>query len=159
MKRGVFLASSGALAAVALGLPAVAAQQHYAVTHSDSDWQRILGPDRYAILRQNGTEPAYSSPLLKEMRSGIYSCAGCGLANFSSRTKYDSGEGWPSFWNVLPNAVLKSADYELVEERTEVHCRRCGSHLGHLFDDGPPPTNLRYCIDGLALTFKPGRSI
>lgn len=131
----------------------VLAAEAYEVTHSDAQWRELLGPQRYEILRQGGTEPAFSSPLLNEKRSGIYRCAGCELALFSSRVKYDSGDGWPSFWDVLPNATRTQKDYALIEERTEVHCRRCGGHLGHIFDDGPPPTHLRYCIDGLALRF------
>ncbi|MHB8148499.1 MAG: peptide-methionine (R)-S-oxide reductase MsrB, partial [Vulcanimicrobiaceae bacterium] len=132
------------------------ANAEYAVTHTDAQWKAMLGPDRYYILRQNGTEPAYSSPLIGEKRPGLYHCAGCELAVFTSKTKYDSGDGWPSFWNVLPGTTRTRADHQLVEERTEVHCRRCGSHLGHIFEDGPPPTHLRYCIDGLALRFVPG---
>jgi peptide-methionine (R)-S-oxide reductase len=115
----------------------------------------MLGPDRYYILRQNGTEAPDSSPLLKEHRAGTYRCAGCALPLFSSKTKYDSGDGWPSFYRPLPNALLTRADYEIIEPRTEVHCRQCGGHLGHVFNDGPPPTGLRYCIDGLALAFVP----
>ena len=140
----------------ALPLAARATGVSYPVTHSDADWKRILGDDRYYILRQGGTEPAFSSPLIAEKRPGVYHCAGCNLALFTSKTKYDSGDGWPSFWNVLPGTTLTKSDYDLPgEERTEVHCRRCGGHLGHIFDDGPPPTNLRYCIDGLALRFIP----
>ncbi|HLI95596.1 MAG TPA: peptide-methionine (R)-S-oxide reductase MsrB [Candidatus Baltobacteraceae bacterium] len=127
----------------------------YAVTHTDAEWHKILGPDRYAILRQNGTETPNSSPLLSEHRAGTYRCAGCSLPLFSSKTKYDSGDGWPSFYRPLPNAILTRADYDIGVPRTEVHCRQCGGHLGHVFDDGPPPTGLRYCIDGLALTFVP----
>ena len=137
-------------------LTLIAAAVVFPVHHSDADWMKILGPDRYAILRENGTEPAFSSPLNDEHRAGIYYCAGCDLALFSSTKKYDSGDGWPSFWDVMPHATLTKNDYDLPgEERTEVHCARCGGHLGHIFDDGPPPTHLRYCIDGLALRFIP----
>ena len=125
----------------------------YEVTHTDAEWRKLLTPAQYNILRQAGTEPPFSSPLLNEARPGTYECAGCELPVFSSKTKYDSGEGWPSFWAPLPNAVLTQTDNSFGMQRTEVHCRRCGSHLGHLFHDGPPPTGLRYCIDGLALIF------
>jgi peptide-methionine (R)-S-oxide reductase len=153
MNRATFVASlAGAAAAFAITRRSRAAEQ-YEVTHTDAEWRELLGEDRFLIMRRGGTEPPFTSPLNKESRRGTYHCAGCDLALFSSATKYDAGEGWPSFWNVLPNAVKTQADYALVEKRTEVHCRRCGSHLGHIFDDGPPPTHLRYCIDGLALRF------
>jgi peptide-methionine (R)-S-oxide reductase len=156
MKRETFLASFAATAvlAAACARPGVASGQ-YAVTHTNSEWLKILGPDRYNILREAGTEPPNSSPLIGETRPGIYRCAGCSLALFSSKNKYDSGDGWPSFWTVLPNATRTQSDFSFAMERTEVHCRRCGGHLGHIFDDGPAPTHLRYCIDGLALRFVP----
>jgi peptide-methionine (R)-S-oxide reductase len=157
MRRLAFLGGLVGACVVAATLRGRASQQ-YAVTHDDATWLRLLGPDRFDILRHNGTEPPFSSPLIGEQRAGTYFCYGCGLALFSSKVKYDSGDGWPSFWTVLPNATLTRSDYELIEERTEVHCRRCGGHLGHIFDDGPPPTHLRYCIDGLALRFVPGRT-
>jgi peptide-methionine (R)-S-oxide reductase len=155
MKRSAFVTAS-ALTLAALATRRLSAQPQYEVTHTDAQWRALLGPERYEILREGGTEPAFSSPLIGEAHPGIYQCAGCNLALFSSKTKYDSGDGWPSFWDVLRNATRTQSDYALVEERTEVHCRRCGGHLGHIFDDGPPPTHLRYCIDGLALRFVPG---
>jgi peptide-methionine (R)-S-oxide reductase len=125
----------------------------YEVVHSDAEWLALLGPQRYAVLRQQATEPAFSSPLDHEHRAGIFSCAGCALPLFASATKFDSGTGWPSFWKPLPNAVGETRDTSLGIARTEIHCRRCGGHLGHVFDDGPRPTGLRYCMNGLALTF------
>jgi len=123
---------------------------------TDAQWKARLTPVQFDILRRQGTEAPFSSPLDHEKRAGTYSCAGCDLALYSSKTKYDSGTGWPSFWKPLPNAVATAKDDSLPgEERNEVHCRRCSGHLGHVFDDGPPPTGLRYCMDGVALKFKP----
>ena len=153
MQRTQFLFALGALAAIPI---AARAGETYEVHHTDAEWRALLGDDRFYILRQNGTEPAFSSPLIKETRRGTYHCAGCDNPLFASSAKYESGDGWPSFTAVLPNAVRHRADFELIEERTEIHCRRCGGHLGHLFDDGPPPTHNRYCIDGLALRFALG---
>ena len=107
------------------------------------------------ILREGGTEPPYTSPLLKEHRRGTFVCAGCALPLYSSTTQFESGTGWPSFWQPLPRAVAESRDSTLGIVRREIHCRRCGGHLGHVFDDGPKPTGLRYCMDGLALAFRP----
>jgi peptide-methionine (R)-S-oxide reductase len=148
MTRRELLAAS---ALVLIGHPAAA----YEVTHTDAEWRSILTPEQYYVLRQQGTEAPFTSPLLNEHRNGIFACAGCALPLFSSKTKFDSGTGWPSFYAPLPNAVLTSDDNSLGMERTEVHCRRCGSHLGHVFPDGPPPTGLRYCINGVALNFIP----
>lgn len=145
----------GALAAVTLGRrPGIAATDK--VTHTDAEWRRLLPPESYQVLRHAATEPAFSSPLDEEKRSGVYSCLGCNLPLFSSKTKYDSGTGWPSFWAPLVNVVETKKDYDLVIPRTEVHCRRCEGHLGHVFDDGPKPTGLRYCMNGVALRFKTG---
>jgi peptide-methionine (R)-S-oxide reductase len=159
MNRRLILALLGTTAVTATLLrrpqAAQAADQTFEVTHTDAEWQKLLTPAQYQILRQQGTEPPFSSPLLNEHRKGTFNCAGCALPLYSSATKFDSGTGWPSFWQPLPNAVLTSDDSSLGMDRTEVHCRRCGGHLGHMFPDGPPPTGLRYCMDGVALTFTP----
>jgi peptide-methionine (R)-S-oxide reductase len=146
------------VAAAALGsawrTAASGAAATFEVTHSDADWRKLLTPDQYAVLRQAATERPFSSPLDHESRRGTFACAGCDLALFSSTTKFDSRTGWPSFWAPLDKAVGTTRDFTLGMLRTAVHCRRCGSHLGHVFDDGPRPTGLRYCMNGLALTFK-----
>jgi peptide-methionine (R)-S-oxide reductase len=149
------LAAVGTMIALApgVGSPAIAAS--FEVRHSPAEWRRRLGPRRYQILREAGTERAFSSPLLEEKRNGVFACAGCGLPLFSSAAKYDSGTGWPSFWKALPDAVAYKRDLSLGMVRTEEHCRRCGGHLGHVFDDGPPPTGKRHCINGLSLKFLP----
>lgn len=149
------LAVSLFLGGLSIGAPASASSMHFDVTHRPAEWRRLLGPDRYAILREAGTEHPWSSPLLKEHRRGTFVCAGCALPLFSSATKFESGTGWPSFYRPLPDAVVTRPDHSLIIERTEVLCRRCGGHLGHVFHDGPPPTGLRYCMNGLALTFRP----
>jgi peptide-methionine (R)-S-oxide reductase len=125
----------------------------FAVTHTDAEWRKLLTPQQYEVLRQQGTEHPFTSPLPGEHRKGTFACAGCDLALYSSDTKLDSGTGWPSFWNPLNGAVGTSVDTSLSGVRTEVHCGRCGGHLGHVFNDGPQPTGLRYCMDGVAMTF------
>jgi peptide-methionine (R)-S-oxide reductase len=125
------------------------------VSHSDEEWRSLLTPPQYQVLRRSGTESPWSSPLLDEHRAGTFHCAGCDLAVFSSATKFESGTGWPSFWAPIQNAVATSVDSGIFGERTEVHCARCGGHLGHVFEDGPAPTGLRYCMNGVALTFAP----
>jgi peptide-methionine (R)-S-oxide reductase len=133
---------------------AAQADEMFEVTHSDSEWHSILSDEQYQILREEGTERAYTSPLNNEHRVGTFACAGCDLALFSSATKFDSRTGWPSFWAPLEHAVAVRQDRSFGMSREEVHCRRCGGHLGHFFDDGPKPTGLRYCMNGLSMTFK-----
>jgi len=127
----------------------------FEVVKTDDEWRRLLKPEAYRVLRHEGTERPYSSPLNGEKRAGTFACAGCDLPLFSSETKFESGTGWPSFYKPLPNAVETSTDRSLLMMRTEVHCRRCGGHLGHVFEDGPKPTGLRYCMNGVSLTFHP----
>ncbi len=127
----------------------------FEITHSDAEWRKLLTPDQYSILRESGTERPFTSALLHEHRQGNFSCAGCDLDLFSSAAKYDSGTGWPSFWAPLDKAIGTETDTSYGVVRTAVHCRRCGGHLGHVFDDGPKPTGLRYCMNGVALIFKP----
>ena len=127
----------------------------FEIAYSEEEWRRRLTPEQYYVLREHGTERAGSSPLDQEKRAGTFVCAGCELPLFSSETKFDSGTGWPSFYAPLDNAIGTSEDRSLFFTRTEVHCRRCGGHLGHVFEDGPPPTGLRYCMNGAALKFVP----
>ena len=131
------------------------APMRFAVQHTPAEWRKMLGAQRYAVLREAATEPPFSSPLLKEHRKGTFVCAGCANPLYSSATKFESGTGWPSFWRPLAHAVVTRPDHSLLAERTEVLCARCGGHLGHVFDDGPRPTGLRYCMNGLALNFRP----
>ncbi len=156
-RRFLLIASAGALA-MAAG-PALGAEDRFANSPfrkiTDAEWKKRLSPAVYNILRQEGTEQPGSSPLLKEHRKGTFACAGCGLALFRSDWKFDSGTGWPSFYTAIPGALDKKADHQLAAERTEYHCAQCLGHQGHVFNDGPKPTGLRYCNDGLGLKFIP----
>jgi peptide-methionine (R)-S-oxide reductase len=137
---------------------ALAAERVEKLVRSDAEWKRLLTPEQYYILRQDGTERPFSSPLDHETRSGTYLCVACNLPLFPSRFKYDSGTGWPSFYDVLPGHVETRLDLSFGMRRTEYHCARCGGHQGHIFDDGPKPTGLRYCNNGAALRFVPGKA-
>ena len=150
MDRRHFLMVSTA----AVLVPGLAAAQEFEVTRSEAEWRAMLTPLEFEVMREAGTERAGSSPLDKVFDKGLYHCRGCDLEVYSSEAKYDSGTGWPSFWESLPDAVRTMSDRKLFSVRTEVHCRRCGSHLGHIFDDGPPPTGKRHCLNGVALVFK-----
>ncbi len=160
MKRRYFLMGG------AVGLAILAARQYwptspataaekFEVTRSDAEWKKLLTPEQYAVLTKEGTERAFSSPLDQEHREGTFSCAGCNLPLYSSKTKFDSRTGWPSFWAPIDKAVGTTEDRAFGMTRIAVHCRRCGGHLGHVFNDGPPPTGLRYCMNGVAMTFSP----
>lgn len=149
------------LGACSRAAPAAAAVEspsgpRFEVMHSDAEWKRLLTPSQYSVLRRQATERAGSSPLDREHRRGTFHCAGCALPLFSSSTKFDSGTGWPSFWAPLHNAVGEERDTLFGMVRVEIHCRRCGGHLGHVFNDGPRPTGLRYCMNGAAMTFQAG---
>jgi peptide-methionine (R)-S-oxide reductase len=160
MMRRRFLIAAGVTALSTVATSGCAARAmsspsdtQFAVTHTDAEWRQLLTAAQYNVLREAGTEAPYSSPLNDEHRRGVFSCAGCALHLYSSDTKFDSGTGWPSFWKALDGAVLERPDTSLGMTRTEVLCSRCGGHLGHVFDDGPQPTGLRYCMNGVAMTF------
>ena len=159
-RREFVTLSAAGIAGVALwgcrGGSAQAAER-FEVTLSDAEWRKRLSPAAYEVLRHEDTERPYSSPLNAEHRAGTFACAGCALPLYASRAKFESGTGWPSFWAPLPNAVRTRSDTAMMMERTEVHCRRCGGHLGHVFDDGPKPTGKRYCMNGVALKFSAAR--
>ncbi len=148
-----------AIAAVSLfvlpGQALARSSQKFEITKSPAEWKRLLGSARFAVLREGATERPGSSPLDQEKRRGTFVCAGCGLPLHSSAAKFESGTGWPSFFRALPNAVATRTDTSMGMQRTEALCRRCGGHLGHLFKDGPKPTGLRYCMNGLAMRFRP----
>jgi peptide-methionine (R)-S-oxide reductase len=162
-RRSLALAGISAVALAAVsriassGQADSAASKTFEIAKSDEEWRKALTPAQYHVLRKHGTERAFTSPLDKEYGAGTYACAGCELPLFASTTKFDSGTGWPSFYAPLDNAIGTSVDRSFWMTRTEVHCRRCGGHLGHVFDDGPKPTGLRYCMNGVAMKFLPDR--
>lgn len=142
------------LATLGAALPLAARAQQFDVTRTDAEWRAMLTDAQFRVMREEGTERAFSSPLDKTYEPGIYHCRGCDQALYSSETKYDSGTGWPSFWDNLPGAIGTKPDRSLFATRTECHCSRCGSHLGHIFDDGPAPTGKRHCLNGVSLVFR-----
>jgi peptide-methionine (R)-S-oxide reductase len=161
-RRYMLLAGAGLAAIAFVRWPkeagAVTEQGPFEVQKSEEDWRRLLTKEQFDVLRKHGTERPGTSPLNREKRKGTFACAGCDLPLFSSETKFESGTGWPSFYQPLANAIGTTVDKSLFMTRTEVHCRRCGGHLGHVFDDGPKPTGLRYCMNGVALKFIPAEA-
>ncbi len=157
-RRKFFTATALAGAAAWFARGHARAADQFSVVHSEAEWRKLLTPAQFAVLRQAATEPPDSSPLDHNFAAGRYDCAGCALPLFDSATKFDSGTGWPSFYQPLAHAVSTTSDSSMFMERTEVHCSRCGGHLGHVFDDGPKPTGLRYCMNGVALSFQPAKA-
>ena len=162
-KRRYFLAAGASIGLLGLSsilppfvrLTKAGSMEKFEVTHTDVEWRNLLSQSAYTILRHEGTEPPYSSPLNDEHRTGVFECAGCAQHLYSSKTKFDSHTGWPSFWQPLDKSIITNTDNSLGVPRTEVRCQRCGGHLGHVFDDGPKPTGLRYCMNGAAMKFTP----
>lgn len=156
-RKIIQLGAGAGTAALFWSMTGAASAETFPFTLTDAQWRKRLSPEAYATLRQNATDRPFTNPLNDEHRPGIFACAGCEQHLFSSKTKFESHTGWPSFWAPLKGAVGTRPDYDLGTRRTEVHCSRCGGHLGHVFHDGPKPTGLRYCMDGTALHFLPGK--
>lgn len=151
-RRALMAGAAGA--ATIAAFPVRSASGTFEVTRTEAEWRAMLTPIQFKVMRKEGTERPFSSPLDKNYAAGMYHCRGCDLAVYSSDHKYDSGTGWPSFWQAMPDAIRTKEDRKLIRVRTECHCRRCGSHFGHIFNDGPKPTGKRHCLNGVSLVFK-----